>query len=91
LSFILKTTDNPTLVATANLLKEQWEKQGIKIEVQTYSKADIKKIIRERNYDILLFGETLGGISDPTPFWHSSQIVDPGLTFPSIRATKPMA
>lgn len=79
MSFILKTTDNPTLVTTANLIKEQWGKQGIKIEVQTVNESDIKKVIRERNFDILLFGEKLGGIPDPIPFWHSSQRVDPGL------------
>lgn len=79
LSFILKTTDNPVLTATANLIKEQWEKQGIKIEVQIINETDIKKVIRERDFDILLFGEKLGGIPDPIPFWHSSQRVDPGL------------
>jgi len=79
MSFILKTTDNPTLVATANLIKEQWGKQGIKVEIQTVSENDIKKVIRERNFDLLLFGEKLGGIPDPIPFWHSSQRVDPGL------------
>lgn len=79
MSFILKTTDNPTLAATANLIKEQWGKQGIKVEVQTVNENDIKKVIRERNFDILLFGEKLGGIPDPIPFWHSSQRVDPGL------------
>ena len=28
---------------------------------------------------MLLFGEVLGIIPDPYPFWHSSQIKDPGL------------
>ncbi|MCK9446325.1 ABC transporter substrate-binding protein [bacterium] len=79
MSFVLKTTNNPTLAATANLIKEQWEKQGIQIEIQTISENDIKKVIRERNFDILLFGEKLGGIPDPIPFWHSSQRVDPGV------------
>ncbi len=88
LSFILKTTDNPTLVATANLIKEQWEKQGIKIEIQTMNENDIKKVIRERNFDILLFGEKLGGIPDPIPFWHSSQRVDPGLNLSLYQSTK---
>jgi ABC-type transport system substrate-binding protein len=88
MSFVLKTTDNPTLVATANLIKEQWGKQGIKIEVQAINEDDIKKVIRERNFDILLFGEKLGGIPDPIPFWHSSQRVDPGLNLSLYQSTK---
>jgi ABC-type transport system substrate-binding protein len=79
MSFVLKTTNNPTLTATANLIKEQWGKQGIKVEIQTINENDIKKVIRERDFDILVFGEKLGGIPDPIPFWHSSQRVDPGL------------
>ncbi|MFA5729944.1 MAG: ABC transporter substrate-binding protein [Candidatus Paceibacterota bacterium] len=88
LSFVLKTTDNPTLVATANLIKEQWGKQGIKIEIQTINETDIKKVIRERNFDILLFGEKLGGIPDPIPFWHSSQRIDPGLNLSLYQSSK---
>lgn len=88
LSFILKTTSNPTLAATANLIKEQWEKQGIKIEIQTITEDEIKKVIRERNFDILLFGEKLGGIPDPIPFWHSSQRVDPGLNISLYQSDK---
>jgi len=88
MSFVLKTTDNPTLVATANLIKQQWEKEGIKIEIQTISDNDIKKVIRERDFDILLFGEKLGGIPDPIPFWHSSQRVDPGLNLSLYQNTK---
>jgi peptide/nickel transport system substrate-binding protein len=88
MSFILKTTDNPALIATANLIKEQWGKEGVKIEIQTINETDIKKVIRERNYDILLFGEKLGGIPDPIPFWHSSQRVDPGLNLSLYQSDK---
>jgi ABC-type transport system substrate-binding protein len=88
MSFVLKTTNNPTLVATANLIKEQWAKEGIAIEIQIINETDIKKVIRERNFDILLFGEKLGGIADPIPFWHSSQRVDPGLNLSLYQNTK---
>jgi peptide/nickel transport system substrate-binding protein len=76
------------LIATANLIKEQWGKQGITIEIQTVNETDIKKVIRERNFDILLFGEKLGGIPDPIPFWHSSQRVDPGLNLSLYQSDK---
>lgn len=88
LSFTLKTTSHPLLQETARLIKEQWGKEGIKIEIQTLSETDIKKVIRERNFDILLFGEQMGGIPDPTPFWHSSQRIDPGLNLSSYNNSK---
>ncbi|MDD5098266.1 MAG: ABC transporter substrate-binding protein [Candidatus Pacebacteria bacterium] len=79
LSFVLKTTNHPTLIKTAQMIKEQWEKQGIKVEIQTVDGTEIKKVIRERDFELLLFGERLGGIPDLIPFWHSSQRIDPGL------------
>lgn len=88
LSFILKTTNHPMLQKTAQLIKEQWEKQGIKIEIQTLTESEAKKVIRERNFDILLFGEQMGGIPDPIPFWHSSQRIDPGLNLSSYQSEK---
>lgn len=79
LSFIIKTTESPSLVKTAENIKEQWEKIGIKVEIKQLNSTEIKKTIRDRDFDILLFGEKLGGIPDPLPFWHSSQVIDPGL------------
>jgi len=88
MSFILKTTNHPSLVRTANLIKEQLEKQSIKIEVKTFDTNAIKKVLRDRDFDILLFGIKLGGILDPVPFWHSSQRIDPGLNLSLYQNTK---
>ncbi|MFA5086170.1 MAG: ABC transporter substrate-binding protein [Candidatus Paceibacterota bacterium] len=88
LSFTLKTTNHPALQKTAQIIKEQWEKQGIKIDIQTLSETETKKVLRERDFDILLFGEQMGGIPDPTPFWHSSQRIDPGLNLSSYTNSK---
>ena len=88
LSFILKTTNHPLLQKTAQMIKEQWEKQGIKVEIQTLTESEAKKVIRERDFQILLFGEQMGGIPDPIPFWHSSQRIDPGLNLSSYVNSK---
>jgi peptide/nickel transport system substrate-binding protein len=88
LSFNIKTTNHPILQKTAQIIKEQWEKQGIKIEIQALNETEIKKVIRERDFDLLLFGEQMGGIPDPTPFWHSSQRIDPGLNLSSYNNSK---
>ena len=88
MSFVLKTTNHPLLVSVAEKIKEQWEKQGIKIEIKTFDTNSIKKVLRDRDFDILLFGKKLGGILNPIPFWHSSQRVDPGLNLSLYQNTK---
>lgn len=80
LKFSITTVDDPILKKTAENLKEQWKKLGIDIEIQTYPVSQIEKdFIKPRDYEMLLFGEVLELIIDPYPFWHSSQIKDPGL------------
>ncbi len=80
LALTLSTIDQPEFVATAELLKEQAAAVGIAITIET-SPADafIEDVIKPRAYDILLTGTQLGIDPDPYPFWHSSQIADPGL------------
>jgi ABC-type transport system substrate-binding protein len=79
LSFTLSTVDSPDLIKIAEELKSQWEKIGAKIEIKVMDEEAINKVIRERNFEALLFGETLSSIPDPLPFWHSLQTVNPGL------------
>lgn len=86
LKFTLTTVNQTELLTLANLLKEQWAKIGAEIEIKTFDMSTFdqkekfeEEIINPRNYDILLFGEVLGLIPDPFPFWHSSQKKNPGL------------
>ena len=80
LKLSLATVDEKTFVGIANKLKEQWENLGIEIDLEIYDlNTLLEKIIKQRNYDLVLFGEALTKILDPFPFWHSSQIRDPGL------------
>lgn len=88
LAFTIKTTGSPSLSRAAQDIKEQWEKIGVKVEIKELDTLEIKKTIRDRDFDILLFGEKLGGIPDPLPFWHSSQIIDPGLNISMYENTK---
>lgn len=79
LSFKIKTSNHPALIAAANTLKDQWQKAGIQATVEILDNVELKRVIRERDFDSLLFGEKLGSIPDPLPYWHSSQVIDPGL------------
>ena len=76
----LVTTDWPELFQTAELIKSQWEKAGVKVDINNLSVSDIQQnYIRPREYDALLFGQVMGSDPDPFSFWHSSQKRDPGL------------
>jgi len=80
LKFSLVTVNQPQMVEVAELLKEQWRVLGAEVEIETYSLFQLEQdFIKPRNYESLLFGEVLGAIPDPFPFWHSSQKKDPGL------------
>lgn len=79
LQFTLTTINQPQLIEVAEILKTQWGKIGVSVEIKTLDISELKQIIKERNYDSLLFGEVLGSIPDPFTFWHSSQKNAPGL------------
>jgi len=89
LQFTLVTVDQAQLIKVADILKEQWKKIGVKLEIKTTDVATLERdFIKTRDYEILLFGEVLGSIPDPFPFWHSSQIKDPGLNLSSYENKK---
>jgi peptide/nickel transport system substrate-binding protein len=89
LSFSLVTVDQPILKKVTSLLKKQWEALGIRLEIQTFDISTLEQeIIKPRNYEMLLFGEVLGAIPDPFPFWHSSQVKDPGLNLAGYQNKK---
>lgn len=80
ISFDIYTANSPDLVATAKMLKDQWAKIGVQVDVQVFEPSDLyQNIIRTRKYDALLFGEQIGKDRDLYAFWHSSQRNAPGL------------
>jgi peptide/nickel transport system substrate-binding protein len=80
LEFSLITTEWEELVKTAKILKKQWEKLGVRINLNILSISDLQQnYIRPREYDALLFGQVLGADPDLYSFWHSNQKKDPGL------------
>lgn len=80
LKFTISTVNQPVLIKVAEALKTQWQKLGVEIEVKSYDISILEReVIKPREYEILLFGEVLGAVPDPYPFWHSTQKIDPGL------------
>ncbi len=79
LTLKIKTSNWPELSQTAEILKKQWEELGFKIELEIEPLTDIQQSIKDRDYEVLVFGEVLNLDPDPYSFWHSSQKKDPGL------------
>ena len=79
LSFTISTSNTPELIKTSDIIKENLESIGIKVEVKTFEIGNLNQtVIRPRKYDALLFGEVINHESDLFAFWHSSQRNDPG-------------
>ncbi len=79
LTFTLVTINQPQLVEVANMLKNYWQSVGVSVTINAANISELKTIIKNRNYDALLYGETLGMEPDIYPFWYSAQKIDPGL------------
>jgi len=79
-SITLTTAAQPTLQKVAAFIQEEWQQLGVTVTVNAVSPEEMGiNVIKPRNYEALLFGEALGIVPDPLPFWHSSQVADPGL------------
>ncbi len=78
LELSLANTDE--LRQVANFIQDEFKRFGFKLFFKKYDLASFtQKAIRERDYELLLFGQSLGRNVDLYPFWHSSQQFDPGL------------
>jgi len=84
LKLTLVTTNTADLLKTVKLLKEQWAKVGINVEIiQSDDKLNIRqKYLNPREYESLLLGLEYSG-NDPNLFffWHSTGKKNPGLNF----------
>jgi len=74
LSFNLSSQDTREYTAVAQLLQKQWAAIGVEIKVRYYSGDDLQStVIAGHDYDILLYGISLGIDPDVFAYWHSSQ------------------
>jgi peptide/nickel transport system substrate-binding protein len=84
LRFTLTTSDWPDLLAAAEAIRGTLRNAGIDVTIEKKPFTELESaVIRPRNFELLLFGQVYGYEVDPFPFWHSSQIKDPGLNITS--------
>ncbi len=80
LSIKIVTADTQEYRNTANLIVGFWQDIGVKADVKFVNPRDIsREVLKDRSYDVLLYGAIIGSDPDQYPFWHSSQIDFPGL------------
>jgi len=79
MEFTITTINQPENVAMAEFIKSAWQPLGIKINLTILNSTELAEKIKNRDYEILLYGEILSYDPDPYPFWHSSQTKHPGL------------
>lgn len=79
LEFDLTVPNVDFLLSTAEELKKEWARWGIKINVISVSQEEIQGIIENRDYELILYGNVLNERLDLNSFWHSSERFHPGL------------
>lgn len=80
LEFNLTVPQIGFLTHTAEILRDAWQKIGVKANIVTGSTEEITRgTIKNRDYEMLLYGNVLGHGFDLFSFWHSSQRFYPGL------------
>lgn len=64
---------------TADTIVEQLKAVGVEVTVEKYRQAELEEKIKTRDYDMLLYGQSLGYNLDTFAYWHSSQASETGL------------
>lgn len=81
ISIELIVPDIDFIVQTANFIKSEWEDVGVdEVLIRPLQSQDFSSlVIRERNYEAVIFGHVMENKGDLFPFWHSSERFYPGL------------
>jgi peptide/nickel transport system substrate-binding protein len=87
LAFTITTNDFALNQGLATAIHSEWAAVGADVSIKTLSTMDLAAAIQSRSYQALLFSENPGFDPDPFVFWHSSQILNPGLNLSGYNNT----
>lgn len=89
ISITLATANTDETKKVADMIKADWEAVGVKTTLAIYDVADLNQsVIKDRNFEALLFGSITETPADLYAFWHSSQRTYPGLNISSYVSSK---
>lgn len=86
ISITVVDVNGNTLVAQS--VKKYWEDIGIRVNIKVISLEEALPTISKRDFEILLYGQLVGGDPDVYAFWHSSQVGERGLNISSYKNSK---
>ncbi len=78
-STTITVIDSGSNVLVAEKIKAYWEKIGVSVSLKVVPGERAAEIIKNKDFEVLLYGESVGGDPDVYAFWHSSQIGAKGL------------
>ncbi len=85
----LATANTDEMKKVAEMIKENWEAVGVETTLAVYEVADLNQsVIKDRDFQALLFGSITTSPSDLYAFWHSSQRTYPGLNISNYVSKK---
>ena len=90
LEFSLYTQNTPDYLNVARSLVSQWKKVGAKVQLVQLSSLDIKTVIADKTYDMLLYSIAVGVDPDVFAYWDSAQAQPtsvPGLNLSLYKST----
>lgn len=82
-STTITVIDSGSNVLVAEKIKAYWEKIGVAVSLKVVPGERAAEIIKNKDFEVLLYGESVGGDPDVYAFWHSSQIGAKGLNLTS--------
>lgn len=86
LSLRLITSSKPEVYAKiAGEIQREWLKLGVDVQVEVLEPDVFQKRLNARDYDLLIFGQSLGYNLDAYPYWHSSQAKAGGLNLSQFK------
>src|SRR6202012_439422 len=73
LSFGLTASDTPEYRMVTGMLKQQWAKLGVDLQISLQNSADFQNSVTYHAYDAILYGISIGTDPDVFVYWDSSQ------------------
>lgn len=67
-------------------LEENWGEAGVKLNIELYDAATLQEKIAARDYDLLVFGQSLGYNLDLYGYWHSTQTGENGANLSNYKS-----
>lgn len=89
ISITLSTTNNPEMKKIAEMIQKDWEDIGVNTTLAVYEVTDLNQsVIKDRDFQALLYGSITNSPADLYAFWHSSQRTYPGLNISNYVSKK---